>query len=314
MILQIWDLEFKIPFMQLCAEAKLDVSVYDLWLPRRDTSFDHLSLTPVNAHSSQGRLRFTMGGDTIDIEKARTYSSKWVQRNLADMYLVVNGRDLKPEFREPTLVNRKDLGPLPTTQHQSHATDMLLVGSLNLSDVEKSLAMVDTMRRDTNKDGLLRSLRWLRKASRSSEVVDRFVMLWIAFNAFYRALDQNETGEKTAIQNLIMRYPSIEKIREILVSHDVTVKTLASRDLWDRRRRTNYSADLRSLMETEADPRIILQKVCLCLYTVRNSIFHGGAKPRRDTDFVKACSGLLMRIHRECFRNYLDSKKAPILC
>lgn len=314
MIPQIWDLEFKIPFMQLSAEAKLDVSVYDLWRPQPDTSFDQLSLTPLNAHSSRGRLRFTMGGDTIDIEKARTYGSKWVQRNLVDMYLVVNGRDLKPEFGEPTLVNRKDLGPLPTAQRQSYATDMAQVGSLDLSDVEKSLAMVDTLRRDTNKDTLLRSLRWLRKASRSSEVVDRFVMLWIAFNVFYRALDQHETAEKTAIKNLIMRYPSIEKIRKILASHDATVKTLASKDLWDQRRHTNYSANLMSVIEAEADPRIILQNVCLCLYMVRNRIFHGGAKPRRDTDFVKACSELLMRIYRECFRNYLDSTKAPIPC
>jgi hypothetical protein len=295
---QIWELEFKIPDMRLDAERTFSASGH------------RLSLTALDANNCKGCLRFKLEYDKIDVEKAKAYGNRWVQRNLVDGYLAMKGTDLKPEMSDPVLLNEQEVGSLPKIRYVTTEIDAYLVGTLNVVDVEKSLALIDKLRSDPNKRALERSLRWLRKASHSHQVVDTFIMLWIAFNAFYGTFDPQKRGDRHAIKQLINRFPSTEKIEEILVHHDPTVRTLASRGLmdWRGQRQRSHSEDLRKLLKMERkDARRILQTIGLCLFVVRNDIFHGGMKPSHDPDFVRECSELLKRVYRESFCAYLDS-------
>ena len=295
---QIWELEFKIPDMRLDAERTFNARGH------------RLSLIPLDANNCKGCLRFELEYDKIDVEKAKAYGNRWVQRNLVDGYLAIKGTDLKPEVSDPVLLNEQEVGALPKTHSVTTKIDAYLVGTLSVVDVENALSLIDKARIDPNKRGLRRSLRWLSKASHSHQVVDIFILLWIAFNAFYGTFDPQKRGDKHAIKQLINRFPSTEKIEEILAHHDRTVRTLASKGLmdWRGQRQRSHSEELRKLLKAKRkDARRILQTIGLCLFAVRNDIFHGGMKPSQDTAFIRECSELLKRIYRETFCAYLDS-------
>jgi len=289
---QAWRLEFEIPHMRFDAGTTFNVAGHQL------------SLAPVDASKSKGYLRFTLDSDVVDAQKAKRLGIGWLQRNLIDTYMVVYGRDLRPRFSDPVLLNRSELGPSLRTINDRIDFTVHLLGLITFGDVEKSLSVARRLRQDANGKALQRSLRWFRKASDSTEAVDEFVTLWVAFNAFYGTFDPNRRGDKTAIGNLINAYPSTDKIREILTADDVAVAALVSRGLTDWRRRANYSEQLNVSLGGQ-DARTTLRKVCICLLSVRNEIFHGGVKPTKDTAFLRKCAGLLRRIYRECYCAYL---------
>jgi hypothetical protein len=153
-------------------------------------------------------------------------------------------------------------------------------------------------------DQLERSIRWFRKAVDSDDVIDRFVAQWIAFNVLYGLYGTASQGETAAINTLINSHPSIAKISQILTSFDATIRTLASRGFTSRDGRRNYSDELRNLLGS-SDLRSTLKATGICLWRIRNEVFHGGAGSTGNLNFTRECSSLLERIYRDCLCDYL---------
>jgi len=268
-----------------------------------------LSLNRVDENNTEGRLSFELKADTVDVEKAKTFGIEWIQRNLIDSYLIVSGRYLKPEFDEPKLLNESQLVSVPRAYIVSFPMRGAIRCPLPIANVEKSLQLREKLEAHADKESLERSMRWFRKAKVADDVVDAFVMQWIALNALYGMFDPDKRGDRIAIKNLINKHPtSTEKIREILAAYDGTINKLASRGLKDWREQKNYSDELRDLIGNQ-DVRRTLMAVGLCLFVIRSELFHGGTMPSQDVDFIRECSQLLERIYRECFCSYVGLSK-----
>gem|GEM_PF-1157073 len=64
----------------------------------------------------------------------------------------------------------------------------------------------------------------------------------------------------------------------------------------------NYSDELNDLAR-KSDVRSTLRLVGLCLFVVRNQIFHGGNKPTDENEFLHRCQQLTESIYRESLCN-----------
>jgi hypothetical protein len=291
---QVWQAHFKFPEVRFDAKTALDISGCKL------------TLAPVDAHSSEGSLLFTVQADTIDAERAKATAQEWIYRNLVDPCLVFPGIKLRPEVSTPILVNESELEMLPRTGHVGMGIGICICLPLATTEVEKPLALRKKLDLHPQKRSLERSLRWFKKANDSDDDVDMFVTLWVAFNSFY-SIFADKKGDKTAINTLLNSHPDADRIKEIIATHRTIIEALASKKLTDWHETTDYSEQLRASLGGQ-DVRSTLQKVGLCLWVVRNEVFHGGTTPNQDLGFLRGCSELLKRIYRECFCSYLDLK------
>ena len=126
----------------------------------------------------------------------------------------------------------------------------------------------------------------------------------MTFNALYGHFDPNKKGDIIAIKALINAHPRTDRIKEIITKQDVAIKELALKGLTDWHDRKDYSDELKSRMGN-SDVRSTLNSVALCLFAVRNQIFHGGKLPGEETNFLKDCKLLLELIYRECLCGYV---------
>lgn len=290
---QLWELRFTLPYHKLDSAKEFNVFGCKLSLSRIDT------------YHSEGRLLFGIQNDLIDKEKARTFGKDWIQRNLVDSYLIAFGRYLKPEFETLNLLNESELTLVPRTAYEDRGFSVApVLIPLPISNVEKSFDLLMKTTMNVNKELLERSVGWFRKSIEPLDIVDRFVMQWIAFNVLYGMFNPDKKSDQIAIKNLFNKHPSREQIGEILVAFDGTIKKLGSMKLKDWHEQKNYSDELRNLIGDQ-DVRRVLMAVGLCLWVVRSELFHGGTMPSEEVNFIRECSQLLERIYRECYCHYV---------
>lgn len=147
-------------------------------------------------------------------------------------------------------------------------------------------------------DIIFRSLRWFGRAPEANEE-DRFILRWISFEALFGLSRKPEMKGKGLIQDFINDFYDKDTAERILQKHKKTVEDLSNANLVGLGGGTP-SEDLRKELEKNKDYRAILQKVALCIYEVRNHLFHKG----RAHGLMQRSSSLLRDIIREYF-NYL---------
>lgn len=119
------------------------------------------------------------------------------------------------------------------------------------------------------------SSRWIRKSS-TQNLFDRFISLWIAFNALYSIYMKN--SERKAIEEYIRNNFTSQSAIDILETEDSKnfIKAFLDSDLCLRKR--DVSSELRTIA---SDPQKkthyvdFLVTLVLCIYAVRNLLFHG---------------------------------------
>jgi hypothetical protein len=242
--------------------------------------------------------------DAVDGITARSYADDWIQTNLVDSHLVVFGAHLQLKLGQPDLLNRSEVSVLPVVGHGRSVSTVTVSPSLAIAHLEKSVQFTRSVEMHRERETIQRSLRWFRKAKATKDVVDGFVMQWIAFNALYGLFTPDKKGDQAAIRGLINAHPSHEKIKEILKANAEAIDELATSNLTDWRGQRNYSDELKRLIGN-TDVRRTLMAVSLCLFSVRNQVFHGGTTPVQELDFVRKCCQLLEFIYRKCLCSYV---------
>lgn len=291
-MVQRWRLAFTIPYVQLNTPRTFTDSGWEL------------ALSPIGANNFGAELSFQMTSNTIDTTKAKTYGMEWVQTNLIDSYLLAFGKMLKPEFSDPVLLNESELTAVPRTGYATTSTSAAISLSLPIADVEKSLEFSRRLNAHSHKEQLERSVRWFRKARNSDGPIDQFVTQWIAFNILYNLFNPSKKGDKYAINQLLAKHPSTTKIKLILSDCAGAIGSLASQRLTDWHGLKDYSSELKKNSQKQK-VRETLMTTGLCLWVVRNDVFHGGTTPSQNTNLTCEYSQLLDRIYRDCFCGYI---------
>ena len=159
--------------------------------------------------------------------------------------------------------------------------------------------------RQHNKDRMRRAHTWLERSEREgTEDIERFVFLWIAFNAAYgdesalREFVEGEEGRdsepgrfKTFLDNVVERDGTGVLERIVWEEYPGPIRVLLSnhyvyRPFWlavwgsdrgdDWRRRFEGSKRAANSALSRRDISTVLSVVFDRLYTLRNQIFHGG--------------------------------------
>jgi len=202
--------------------------------------------------------------------------------------------------------NLEDFEEVPKTSYVDRSSSFSIasveVEQQTLKAVIETLAKINGLSQE-KQDIILRSLRWFRKAS---EVYgeDRFVFHWISFEALLGLLKKRRP---TPTQNLIPEFVDglkAEAARRAFDRHQPIVKELSEANLVGWWRDARYSEELqKELSKRRIHPRAILPKAALCIYEVRNRLFHKG----EALAIMEGSSSLLRDIIRECLKFRLKS-------
>ncbi len=126
---------------------------------------------------------------------------------------------------------------------------------------------------------ILRIADWLRKSSFEDDFVERFILVWIAFNSLYslfcNAAGFKEKGDLRRAKEMVKRLINGPAAAQLLASNPPTLFTKLGLKRADG---TNTSDDLQNAISTGADPDRILELVVDCVYLIRCGIFHEGPR------------------------------------
>ena len=147
-----------------------------------------------------------------------------------------------------------------------------------------------------------RAMSWLERAEQATEVEDRFIAVWIAFNALYGRLDDSHRawGDREAMGTFLSAIWNLDtegKIRRVLGRRQLAVlKLVETKYLYDKFWSDPGSNHDHCLHKTVRDflPRFgthrmlpVLRTLFDRLYVMRNQVFHGastkGSKLNRRT-------------------------------
>jgi hypothetical protein len=186
--------------------------------------------------------------------------------------------------------------------------DDSIVAGLNQIEVAGTVNLLrDIDRLDPDKRGIVdRSMRWFRRASETCGE-DRFVCRWISYEALLglpelmglQGRKRSGTARAKLSNTFINDCLETNTVRAILEKHSGTILALADAGLEGYSGET-FSADLKSVLKG-SHKKAILQRVLLCVYEVRNSLFHKG----QALGLIDNSSLLLRDIVRGCLRDYL---------
>jgi hypothetical protein len=212
-------------------------------------------------------------------------------------------------LKKPFLLNREELKKLgEKTTRLVEASYSFGIVSIKTGDgLKEALAFYKQREhRETKDDDVLKISRWLEWCESAPGEVEKFRILWAAFNSLFTIIAELEgkpkENEKEKIKLSIGKLLSPQEAEEITApfkKNDLIDKLISFNIVSDRG--DNFSSDLKDAAKpNKPDWMLLLKKAVLCVYGIRNAIFHDG--PRVDDIEQKAAAAreLLSPVVRRC--------------
>lgn len=177
--------------------------------------------------------------------------------------------------QKPELLNPKDFEGVPKTRYANFQINAVLVAPLKqrtFTATTDLLAKIGKLPQE-KQNIISRSLRWFRKAS-EVDGEDKFIFRWISFEPLLGLLKKRRATQNL-IPEFVDRFLETETARRIFQKHQRTVEDLSKANLVSIGG-VPYSEQLGALLKKGSDPRAILPKATLCIFEVRNNLFHKG--------------------------------------
>jgi hypothetical protein len=194
-------------------------------------------------------------------------------------------------LKKPFLLNREELkksGEKITRPFETSCS-IEIVSIKTGNSLAESLDFYDPQTKD---DAVLRIANWLEQCESAQGEVEKFRILWAAFNSLFTVIAEfegkSEKNEKERIKLSIGKLISPKEAEEITAPFktDGLVDKLISFNIVSDRG-DNFSSDLNDAAKpNKPDWLLLLKKAVLCIYGIRNAIFHDG--PRVDNIEQKA--------------------------
>jgi len=204
----------------------------------------------------------------------------------------------------PEIANKEDIfrinGPLCDILHVKEPPIEGILLDRYLKDAVRLKQRIEKQ----NESDIYRITKWFRRGmDKREEDKDKFIMFWISFNVLYgyyakknneerdNAKKNNEERDINVkqINNLLNNFPSKRnKMLDVLVNrHRAEIDELSNASLITLHGK-NRSVDLKNALKAQHN-REILKKTALCIYAVRNDLFHGG----NFTSLISSCTLIL---------------------
>ena len=164
---------------------------------------------------------------------------------------------------------------------------LLNVKNSNLATTEQFWQSRKIGSRKESDESILRISDWIERSVAEPNPIKSFMILWSAFNCLYDTFtkeanltNSNDTFEKIrkSIQKLVEEADAINLIHmqrcvlNSLVSYDFIVPKRSGQT-----KGTPISRQLRSMLEKDVPPLVVLIQAMRCVYEIRNNVKHQGA-------------------------------------
>ncbi len=107
----------------------------------------------------------------------------------------------------------------------------------------------------------------------TSRIEEEFFYKWTAFNILYGIINEHD-GEKAGIENFALLHPNVDELKKILLTNSILIQNLIQANLTNLKG-NNVSLELSNAI-IENDDRKTWRLILLCIYQIRNNLFHSG--------------------------------------
>lgn len=140
--------------------------------------------------------------------------------------------------------------------------------------------------------GFLLNLLHLTNLNTSRPSED-FFYKWVAFNQIFRELGSGNQTEVDDLKNFSKICPDNSELSTIFKNHDAVIAKLSSESLTNRSGTENYSKRLATSI-SQSNNRDVWLYTILCIYVIRNNLFHEG----KELSYLKDVNKILKDIVR----------------
>jgi hypothetical protein len=224
--------------------------------------------------TNKGSLFFEK--DTLDLQVAETEARRIIA-NFIDYFMVLmnieNMASLK--FNKAILLNAKNFTGKTKTDYAEILSSMAVTAPIEVEKVKLAAQLTIKQWTLSKKDNetINRSLYWLQKAAQA-QGEEKFIYRWISLEALSGLV--SATSPQAILNTLISSKLKIESARKIVKDNNETINVLSKAGLCDWKGLKDFSKELSEAISKGKDCKSIVAKALLCVYCVRNSLFHRG--------------------------------------
>jgi hypothetical protein len=197
--------------------------------------------------------------------------------NFIDYFMVLlNIENIAPlRIRRPELLNPEIFASKTKTNHIDLLSSVAITAPIDTQKINMAAKLMTKQRSLPTKDNetINRALYWLLKAAQS-QGEEKFIYRWISLEALSGLVN---AGSPQAILNAVVSSKlKIQSARKVASDHKNTIDVLSKAKLCDWKGLKDFSKELSEAITMGQDSKAIVAKSLLCVYCVRNSLFHKG--------------------------------------
>jgi hypothetical protein len=182
---------------------------------------------------------------------------------------------------------------MPKTVYKDYSISFDIVATLEEKRVIDASTFANKLNSlDSEKQTIIRKcLFWLRKGAEATDD-ERFIYRWISLEALLAIIQKNSTEKMLSV--ILNNYLKNERAKEIFEKNKKAILELSEANLigWNG---AKYSEKLKETFKQQSDFKVMMTKVTLCIFEIRNRLFHRG----EIMPLIAGCNSLLKDLIRE---------------
>lgn len=272
--------KYKMDFeMDTCYEIKQDI----------ETEMNENSKIILYASATTNRGSVIFLKDTLDERQAMAEGISTITAFVNSLLMLMNRENMAAlRFGKLELLNPDEFEGQTRTLSKSFSVDCVIVAPLNGDNLKKMAKVAKKLNRLNagTQEIVLRTLAWLRKAAETSGE-EKFIYRWISLEALCGMAATTSSTPKM-LNDLISHYLKMDTAKAVFERNNQTIDDLAKSNIagWHNRK---PSADLVAAINKGENRKVLLCRAVLCVYEVRNGLFHKGDLSR----LLDGCSQFL---------------------
>lgn len=253
-----------------------------------------LEIEPTSETGISGYYEFSFYSDDLLVNQAETEANR-IEKEIFEVFF--NLTDLENIQFEIKWGELKAIDFLEGTKFivsKSFSMDAIICGPsipILKSQVTDFENLFQKLNNNQRKDFLLNLLHLSNISTKRSS--EDFFYKWMTFNAIFREMSISNTSEIEDLKNFANICPNTSVLNKIIKRYDSTINKLSQESFTNRNGTINYSSELREAI-TQSNNRDIWTYTILCIYIIRNDLFHEG---KEFTD-LKAVNKILKDLVR----------------
>jgi hypothetical protein len=235
---------------------------------------------PTSKDPNRGSLIFQV--DTLDYYRAKEIGKKQIE-DFLNLFIVISKIEIPPATfaDEPILLNPEKFEGQTKTRFISFTGNAFIIAKFDDVWVEKTIGLIGKANRltDEQKQAIIDSFFWLRKTTNARSASENFVYRWISLEALCGILKGKIPETTVAVIKCLMDKITNESAQGIFENHREVIGELAKADLKRGTKQPNKELkDAMDALDKNPDYKEVIKKTALCVYEVRNKLFHRGLK------------------------------------